>query len=224
VNVEGTRNVIRAASSSGVKYFVHLSSVKAMGEESESILDEERPCAPKTPYGISKLESEEAVREGATRTGMLAVILRLPMVYGPRNKGNISRMIRWADKGLPFPFFQPDNLRSMVYVENVVAGIMAVFKNQLDGVPTYIVKDKEDYSTRTVYTAICREFGKKPRFLPIPASAVRLGGWFSEDFRKVAGSFRVSSARIEKEIGFFPPYSLEEGIARTVRWYKDSAR
>jgi nucleoside-diphosphate-sugar epimerase len=223
VNIVGTRNVVRAASSSGVKCFVHLSSVKAMGEESESVLDEESPCAPKTPYGISKLESEEVVREEATRTGMRAVILRLPMAYGPRNKGNLPRMIRWADKGLPFPLFQPDNLRSIVYVENVVAGIMAVLKSPPAGVPTYIVKDKEDYSTRTVYTAICRELGKTPRFLPIPAMAVRLGGILSEDFRKVAGSFRVSSSKIEKEIGFVPFHSLEEGIARTVRWYRDSA-
>jgi len=223
VNVTGARNVVRVASSSGAKLFVHLSSVKAMGEESENILDEKSPCAPNTPYGISKNESEEVVREEATRTGMRAVILRLPMVYGPRNKGNLPRMIRWANKGLPFPLFQPDNLRSMVYVENVVAGIMAVLKSPSAGVPTYIVKDKEDYSTRTVYSAICRALGITPLFLPIPALAVRLGGILSEDFRKVVSSFRVSSAKIEKEIGFVPPHSLEEGIARTVRLYRDPA-
>jgi len=65
VNVEGTRNVVRAASLAGARLFVHLSSVKAMGEESESLLDEESPCVPKTPYGISKLESEEVVRAEA---------------------------------------------------------------------------------------------------------------------------------------------------------------
>jgi nucleoside-diphosphate-sugar epimerase len=222
INVEGTRNAIRAAADSRAKLFLHLSSVKVMGEESESILDEENPCAPKTPYGISKLESEEVVREEAARAGMRAVILRLPMVYGPYNKGNLPRMIRWAGRGLPFPLFQPDNLRSMVYVENVVAGILAVLKSPPAGVSTYILKDREDYSTRTVYSAICRALGKTPWFLPIPAIAVRLGGMLSEDFRKVAGSFRVSSARIEKEIGFSPSHSLEEGIERTVRWYKVS--
>jgi nucleoside-diphosphate-sugar epimerase len=222
VNVAGTLNVVRAASDSGVKLFMHLSSVKAMGEESEKVLDENDLCLPKTPYGISKLESEEVVRAEATRTGMRVVILRLPMVYGPHGKGNLPRMIRWAERGLPFPLFQPDNLRSMVYVENVVAGIMAVLRSPPAGVQTYIVKDKEDYSTRTVYSAICRELGKTPRFLPLPALVVRLGGILSEDFRKVAGSFRVSSAKIEKEIGFVPPHSLDEGIARTVRWYKVS--
>jgi len=75
VNVEGTRNVIRAAADSGVKWFIHLGSVKAMGEESENVLAEVSPCVPKTPYGISKLESEEVVRaeliEGAIGEGSL---------------------------------------------------------------------------------------------------------------------------------------------------------
>ena len=103
VNVEGTRNVAQAASLAGARLFVHLSSVKAMGEESDSLLDEESPCVPKTPYGISKLESEDAVRVAAEKCGMSAVLLRLPMVYGPGNKGNLPRMIRWAARGIPFP-------------------------------------------------------------------------------------------------------------------------
>jgi len=65
---------------------------------------------------ISKLESEEVVRLEAEESGLRAVNFRLPMAYGARNLGNLPRMIRWADRGLPFPLFQPDNLRSMVYV------------------------------------------------------------------------------------------------------------
>ena len=223
VNVEGTRNVARAASSLGVKIMIHISSVKAMGEESDGILDENSACDPKTPYGISKLESEEVVRYEASRGKFRAVIVRLPMVYGPGNKGNLPRMIRWADRGLPFPLFQPDNLRSMVYVENVVAGILAILKNPPAATSSYIIKDQEDYSTRTIYAAICRELGRRPLFLKVPALLVKFGGKVSDDFRKVTGSFRVSSEKIEREIGFTPPFSLEEGIAKTVRWYKDSA-
>ena len=224
VNVVGTRNVIKEASDCGAKGFIHISTVKAMGEEDDRILTEDVTCDPQTPYGISKLESEKVVREEAARSGIRAIILRLPMVYGPRNKGNLPRMIRWADRGLPFPLFRPDNLRSMIYVENVVAGILATIKNVPEGVSTYILKDREDYSTRVVYSAICRELGKPPRFLPLPAIAMKLGGMFSEDFRKVTGSLRVSSSKVEKEIGFFPPFSLEEGIARTVQWYKRSVQ
>lgn len=223
VNVEGTRNVLRAASASGARFFVHMSSVKAVGEESERILDEESPCSPKTPYGESKRESELVVEEETRGMGN-AAILRLPMVYGPRNKGNLPRMIRWAERGLPFPLFHPDNLRSMAYVENVVAGILAVLRKPSRGVSTFFLKDGEDASTRLLYSAICRELGKHPRFLPVPAALVRIGGALSEDFRKVTGSLRVSAGKLEREIGFVPPVSFREGIARTVRWCRDSAR
>ena len=223
VNVGGTRHAMRAAISAGTKTFLHFSSVKAICEGSDAVLDEESVCAPKTPYGISKLESEEAARTIAAGSGIRVAILRLPMVYGPRNQGNFPRMIRWARKGLPFPLFRPDNLRSMVYVGNVVAGVLALLKRSPEGVSTFILKDNEDHSTRRVYSAICRELGTSPRFLPVPAAAARLGGLFSEDLRKLAGSFRVSSAKIEKEIGFLPPFSFDEGVARTVRWYMRSA-
>lgn len=227
VNVEGTRNVVRAAREQGVRLFFHVSSIKAMGEGAEDILEESAPCLPSTPYGISKLESEEVARAEADGTGMTVIIFRLPMVYGPGNKGNLPRMIRWADHGLPFPLVQPDNLRSIVYVGNVVAAVRAVLEDNSAGgaAPrTYIVKDDLDCSTRMIFSSISRELGKVPRFLPLPLTLGRIAGAISEDFRKVTSSFRVSSAKIREEIGFVPPVSWEEGIARTVRWYKHSAQ
>jgi len=227
VNVEGTRNVVWAARKQGVGLFVHVSSIKAMGEGTGDILDETAPCLPSTPYGISKLESEEVVRAEAGGTGMAVLIFRLPMVYGPGNKGNLPRMIRWADHGLPFPLVQPDNLRSMVYVGNVAAAVLAVLGSLCSRKmtqATYLVKDEADYSTRMIYSSICHALGKVPRFLPLPPPLGRVAGAISEDFRKVTSSFRVSSAKIREEIGFVPPFSGEEGIARTVRWYRRSVQ
>jgi nucleoside-diphosphate-sugar epimerase len=131
-------------------------------------------------------------------------------------------MIRYAGRGFPFPLFQPDNLRSIAYVENVVAGVLALLKWVPEGISTYILKDREDCSTRTIYFAICKELGRKPRVLPVPAIVGVFGGMLSEEYRKIAGSFRVSSSKIEKEIGFTPPFTFEEGLSRTVQWYKRS--
>lgn len=224
VNVEGTRNVFRVAAQSGVKQFIHMSSVKAVGEGSGKMLDENDICLPKTPYGISKLESENVVREEAGRNGMRAVVLRLPLVYGPGNRGNLLRMIQWASRGLPFPLFQGDNIRSVLYVGNAVAGISAVLKNGPARIATYFLKDRQDFSTRLIYSLICRELERSPRFLNIPASFVRVGGILSEDFRRITDSFQVSAEKIKTEIGFTPPFSTEEGIAMTVKWYRGSAR
>jgi len=224
VNVEGTRSVIRAAARSGVRWFIHFSSVKVIGEGGDAVFDENSSCRPSTPYGISKLESEEVVRNETNGTGMSSIILRLPMVYGPGNKGNLPRMIQWAERGYPFPIFHPENLRSMIYVGNVVAGIMAILQRAPQENNTYILKDREDHSTRRVYSAICDALGKIPRYLPVPSPVVRLGGLLSEDFRKITGSFRVSSAKFVRDVNFTPPFSLEEGMSRTVRWYKRSVQ
>ena len=208
---ESTRNVFRAASVAGVKLFLSMSSVKAMGEGSEIVLDEGDDSRPSTPYGISKLESEDAVRAEAVGTGSTVMILRLPTVYGPGNKGNLPRMIRWAENGYPFPIFHPENLRSMVYVGNVVAGMMALLKASPAAGTTYILKDREDYSTTMVYGAICNALGKRPRYLPLPSLAVRMGRSLSEDFRKITGSFRVSSAKFEKDLKLLPPSPWRRG-------------
>jgi len=224
VNVKGTSNVAQAASAVGARLFVHVSSIAAMGGGSEAIQDECSPCSPETPYGTSKLESEAVVRAVSAETGMRVVILRLPMAYGPSDKGNLPRLIRWAERGLPCLVFRPENMRSMIYVENVVAGILAVLNDVREESATYILKDREDCSSRTLFAAICRELNRQPVFLPIPSPLVRLGGMLSDDFRKLTGSFRVSAAKAEREIGFISPFSLEEGIARTVRWYRNSVR
>jgi len=225
VNVEGTRNVVRTAVRSGVKAFLHVSSIKAMGESSDRILYEDDDCKPETPYGVSKLESEKIVREETEGKGTRGIILRLPMVYGPGDQGNFYRMIRWADRGFPLPIFSPESLRSMIYIGNVVAGIMAVLKNSPAAGPStsvYILKDRLDCSSRMIYTMICGALGKSPRFLNIPGMLARFGEVFSGDIRRVAKPFRVGSEKITREMEFAPPFDLETAICETVRWYRCS--
>lgn len=223
VNVRGTETVVRAALGCGARIFVHASSLKAMGEGSEKVLDETSQCAPETPYGISKLESEAIVRQGFCGGGRCAVALRLPMVYGPGDRRNLPRMIRWARKGLPMPLFRPKPMRSLVYVGNVAAGIAAVLAGPPTGFSTFLLTDGEDRATSDLYRAVCRELGRTPRFLPMPAAAAKIGATLSRDFRRLTTSFRASSARIEREFGFIPPFSFDEGIARAVEWYRRSA-
>jgi len=69
------------------------------GEESGEVLDEEFPCSPETPYGVSKWESEQGVRAEAGGCGKRVVIFHLPMVFGPGHKGNLLQMISWAARG-----------------------------------------------------------------------------------------------------------------------------
>ena len=224
VNVEGTRNVIRAAGTAGVRLFIHASSTKAMGEESESILDEESPCTPRTPYGVSKLESERVVREEASDSSMAAVVLRLPPIYWAEVRGNFLRLLRWADSGRPFPITKPEGVRSILYLENLSAGVVALLAGPVSPFSIYLLKDREDVSFRALYSAICAGIGKAPLFVTVPSVAVWLGRGLSGNVRDVAGSFQVSSAKFEREFGFSPPHPMEEAVSEMVKWYRRSDR
>jgi UDP-glucose 4-epimerase len=224
VNVEGTRNVIRAARAAGVRLFIHASSTKSMGEESGTILDEESPCTPRTPYGVSKLASEKVVREDAADSSMAAVVLRLPPIYGAEVGGNFLRLLRWADSGRPFPITRPEGVRSVLYLGNLSAGVVALLAAPVSPFSIYLLKDGEDVSFRALYSAICARIGKAPRFVTVPSVAVRLGRILSENVRGVAGSFQVSSAKFEREFGFSPPHPMEEAVSEMVKWYRRSGR
>jgi nucleoside-diphosphate-sugar epimerase len=93
VNVEGTADLARKAAATGVRRFVFLSSIKVNGEFTEAwkpFTADEVP-APEDPYGVSKHEAEQLLRQIAAETGMEVVIIRPPLVYGPGVKEISSR-------------------------------------------------------------------------------------------------------------------------------------
>ena len=230
INTEGTRRILEAAKSSGVRRFVFFSSVKAMNEGGSECMDESSPCLPVTPYGRSKLEAERLVLEGNYVPE--PVVLRLSMVYGPSPKGNLPRMIEAVEKGRFPPIPEFGNKRSMVHIDDVVqAAILAAEKPKANG-QTFIVTDGQPYSTRQLYEWICQALGR-----PVPAwrapkiglrilakigdaiSALR-GRRFmfdSDAFEKLAGSACYSSQKIEQNLGFCARHHLQDSLPDIIK-------
>ncbi len=225
INTEGTRRVLEAAKSSGVRRFVFFSSVKAMNEGGSECLDEASPCLPVTPYGKSKLEAERLVLEGNYVPE--PVVLRLSMVYGPSPKGNLPRMIEAVARGRFPPIPEFGNRRSMVHVEDVVqAAILAAQRPEAAG-KTYLVTDGQPYSTRELYEWICQALGKPIPGWRIPAVVFRglakigdtigtLRGrrfmFDSDTLEKLAGSAWYSSQKIEQELGLRAHHHLRKSL------------
>lgn len=237
VNVTGTRNVLEAAVAGGAKSFVFFSSVKAMGEEAPECRDESSEARPLTAYGRSKLEAEKLVLECGRRTGLGATCLRLPLVYGVGNKGNLFRMIAAIDRGLFPPLPPVHNRRSLVHVTNVVdAAVLAVEKPAAHG-RCYIVTDGRPYSTCELYELICRALGKRiPRWsVPVGllSAAARVGDlagrvlrrrmpFDSDTLAKLTGSAWYSSDLITRELGYRPLMTLERALPELIAWYREA--
>lgn len=236
INTEGTRRVLEAAQSSGVRRFVFFSSVKSMHEGGPECLDESSPCLPVTPYGKSKREAERLVLEGNYVPE--PVVLRLSMVYGPSPKGNLPRMIESVAKGHFPPIPEFGNKRSMVHVDDVVqAAILAADKPGASG-QTYLVTDSQPYSTRELYEWICQALGKPIPGWRIPKTGLRVlakigdaisalrGRRFmfdSDAFEKLAGSAYYSSLKIEQELGFCARHHLQDSLPDIIKSLQDDS-
>ncbi len=237
INVEGTRNVLEECCNSKIKQFVYFSSVKTMSEDSKEPLDEMSPTRPFTPYGESKLIAENTILEYGKKFGFSTTSLRLPMVYGPGNKGNIYKMISAIDKGYFFMMGDGQSTRSMVYVGNVVEAALSVIGKDIANGKVYIVTDGMDYTVKQLYATIAQSLGKKSSSFHIPFNLAKqlakigdlgsslLGNWIpfnSKALSRLTSSFIVSSQRIQTEVGFKPKYNLYNTMDTTVQWYKNS--
>lgn len=229
INTEGTGALLEAAKSAGVRRFVFISSVKAMGEGGNVCQDESEVCRPETPYGRSKLAAERLVLEGGYVPE--PVVLRLSMVYGSSRKGNLPRMIEAVAKGRFPPLPELSNRRSMVHVKDVVqAALLAAGKPAAVG-QTYIVTDGQACSTRQMYEWICEALDKPVPAWTIPKSMLKvlakvgdgigriLGRRFlfdSDALDKLIGPACYSSEKIQRELGFRPMWDLRSALPEIV--------
>ncbi len=236
VTVNGTRALLREAQRAGVRRFIFVSSTKAMGEGAADCLDETHIPQPATAYGRAKLAAEDLVH-AAGRSGLEVCVLRLPLVYGRDSKGNISRMMAAIDRGRLPPLPNLPNKRSMVHVDDVSRALLLAAERAEAVSQTYIVTDVEVYSTRRIYTAICRALGRSVPSWAVPATALRLGAlagdvitrvrgkpFFlnSEILEKLTGSAWYSSDKIRRELGFRSQQSLESALPQMVARYREA--
>jgi len=224
INSQGTERLLQVAAAAGVQRFVFFSSVKAIADQgSATALDETTPCAPDSPYGVSKLKAESLVLHG----GYVAepVVLRPCMVYGESDKGNLPRMARMIAKGLMPPLPDFANQRSMVHVDDIVqAALLAAALPQAVN-QIYIVSDGQYYSTRYIYESLCQALGRVPPRWHVPLWLLRtmartgdlLGSWLqrrmpfdSSALQRLSESACYSSTKIQQELGFTPRRQLGE--------------
>lgn len=239
VNVQGTQNVLEGAVAGGVKQFVFISSVKAMGEETSGCVDEASKPAPVTEYGQSKLAAEKLVFEYGRKNNIHVTCLRPPLVYGPGNKGNLCRMISAIERGIFPPLPLSGNRRSMVHVANLVeAAILAATHPSANG-QCYIVSDEKAYPTRDLYDMICQGLGRKVPRWHIPLIMLKvlgregdmIGGitgkrfiFNSDALEKLIGSAWYSSEKISRELGYHPSVNFEDALPELIACYLKERR
>jgi UDP-glucose 4-epimerase len=219
VNVQGTLNLARQAAAAGVRRFVFVSSIKVNGEATQPgcPFTADDILAPLDPYGVSKMEAEQALREIVRQTGMEVVIIRPPLVYGPGVKANFAAMMRWLQRGVPLPLGAIHNQRSLVALDNLVDLIMTCIKHPAAANQTFLVSDGEDASTTELLRRMGQAMGHPARLLPVPASWLKLAAGLIDKrdvAQRLCGSLQVDISKTRELLGWVPPVSLDEGLRR----------
>lgn len=229
VNVEGAVQVCNVARKARAQKVIFTSSVAVYGFHQRAV-DENGPFEPFNEYGKTKLAAEGVYRTWAEEDpARTLVIVRPTVVFGEGNRGNVYNLIRQIACGKFFMVGSGSNIKSMAYVGNIAA-FLCHSLTLGPGVHIANYVDGPDLTTRDLVAHINRCLGRKGKVRKIPKSVAMSGGHLLDVVARVSGrSFPISAIRVRKfcettrfkadrvaQWGFKPPYTLTEGLARTV--------
>jgi nucleoside-diphosphate-sugar epimerase len=237
INTGGTIALLELARKHDARRFVHVSSNSPFGTNSHpgDRFRNDEPYHPYFGYGQSKMQAELAVFD-AVEDGLDAVIVRPPWFYGPHQPARQTTFFKLVRTGR-FPVIgDGEQVRSMVYVDNLVDGIM-----RAELVPTpagrgWWIADARPYTVREIVETVGRAltaegFDVAPNRTRLPAIAasvaefadglIQRSGRYNQQLhvlgemgKNIACDISVAQA----ELGYEPAVALEEGMRRSIRW------
>ncbi len=223
-NYELTKQLFDAFLESSATVFVFMSSVKAVADEVENVLNEEVSANPQTHYGKSKLLAEQYIVSKDIPKGKRVYILRPCMIHGPGNKGNLNLLYQLVSKGVPWPLAAFENQRSFCSIDNLLFVIKELIEREDIPSGIYNIADDTSISTNELIQLIAQSRNKKAFLWAFPISFVkkiaRIGDVLhlplhSERLQKLTESYPVSNAKIVKAMGKPLPVTAKEGLLKT---------
>jgi len=230
-NVDGASEVCAAARCAGIQKIVFTSSVAVYGFQPAPV-DESGPFAPFNEYGKTKLEAEGIYRSWAQEDpSRTLVIVRPTVVFGEGNRGNVYNLLHQIATGRFLMVGPGNNVKSMAYVGNVAAFLVHALTLG-PGARVFNYVDGPDMDTRTLVAHIRHCLNRRGTNLRLPKTAALAAGHLLDAVAHLTGrTFPISAIRVRKfcestqfradrisQTGFVPPFSLSDGLNRTIRF------
>lgn len=231
-NVGGMEKTLKAMEKNGVKRIVFYSSVAVYGLNKKNP-NEEHPADPFNHYGKSKWQAEVVLQEWyKTHPDWTINIIRPTVIFGERNRGNVYNLLKQIASGKFLMVGNGNNKKSMAYVGNIVAFTKFLMENKTTGYNVYNYIDKPDFNMNELVGHVSKVLNKHIPTTHFPYWLGMLGGYGFDLLAKITGKkLTVSSVRVKKfcattefdatkvkETGFKAPYTLGEGLARTLEF------
>lgn len=212
-NAEKTEALACAAAAAGARAFVFTSSVKVNGEETDAQPFRARDLPrPADAYGRSKWVAEQALARVARDSGLAVQIVRPPLVYGARARGNLEALLRLCDGGLPLPFGALHNRRSFIAADDLAALLVRMAEEARPGAAqTWMAAHEQPTSTRELVATLRRAFGRPARLVPVPPGMLELAGLLAgraAQVRRLTRSLEVDASETQRAFGWRAPTTL----------------
>jgi UDP-glucose 4-epimerase len=211
VNARGTLYTLQAAADAGVERFVFASTGGALIGDAPPPVDETSVPRPISPYGASKLAGEGYCHAFRGSYGLNTMALRFANVYGPhsdRKKGALTAFITRALRGEPLQIYgDGDATRDFIYVDDLCAGILAAHERRDVAGVLHLASERETTIARLARLVLDATGSDAP--------VENLGRRRGEVERNFA-----MAARAGEILGWHAQVGLEEGISRTVDWFR----
>jgi nucleoside-diphosphate-sugar epimerase len=237
-NVEGTINLLKASVSAGVRRFIHFSSTVVYGFDGNIDTVESSDLRPfKSGYCRSKAMAEKELQQASQDIEL--VILRPSNIFGPSDIVFTYLIMQAVEKGIFFAFpKQGKTLTSPCYVKNIVSAVESALRTRTGFGEAYNITDGRDMQWKAYLGIIAEEFGKEPPRMSVPVkplfcTAKILEGLYTllrvksrpfitpHDIVHVSEDYSFSIEKAKTKLGYNPPYTTEQGIEETVRWYRE---
>lgn len=218
INVDGTLHVLIAARDAKVRRVVLASSCAVYGDAAVLPTDEEQPAHPGSPYAVSKLAAEWYLRMFRSLYGLDTVCLRYFNVFGPRMDASsgyamaVPRFSACLLRDEPPPVYgDGKQSRDFIYIDNIVRGTLQAMDADAVDPGVFNLAGGRDYSVLEIIGMLNAILHKQiaPKHLPPMAG----------EARRVVADIR----RAQRALGFAPAVSVEDGLARTVNWFRNSS-
>ena len=215
-NVVGTQVLLDAARAKNIKRFIQVSTDEVMGslpEDTDDFFTEDSPLQPNSPYAASKAAAEFMVRAARETFGLDTIITRCGNNYGPRQfpEKLIPLMIANAMNDEPLPVYgDGKNVRDWIYVDDHCRAIWLAYKNGKSG-EAYNIGARNERRNIDVVKSLLDSLGKPHTLIKYVTD--RLG----HDRR-----YAIDPAKAETELGWSPRLTWEEGLSRTIDWYREN--
>lgn len=215
INVGGTLNLLDAASFLEVKpFFVFISTGEVYGNLIKDSFKEYDMPKPGSVYSITKFAAEDLCEKYKSVFDVPVLIVRPSVIYGPFQKEGmfIPSIILSLLKGKNFDMTKGEQLRDFIYAEDFIEAFIGLMKNKSEGI--FNISSGKSYSIKKIALNIKNIIKTKAKLnlgnIPYRENEI----W----------RYKLDNTKLKKDIKWSPEYTVEEGIKKTIRWYKNNIR